>query len=195
MLKMVPTFCGLLGLFRFRNLSKPWRFSVLIWESGTIKTAAMIPSISPVGTYQISIVGTVTVMPPRFPAKGAMLVSIPTANAVQTFDTQDATNTLAANRRSLKFSPAKDLTTKKLGAPMITMLKMLAPKLLMPPSPMEAWRIRVRVMLIIATKGPKTIETMVPPKKCQVLAPLATGNSTSWITKTRALTMAMSGII
>ena len=53
------------------------------------------PSIIPVGTYQTSIEGTVTNIPPSVPTIGKRPISIPTANAVQIFEINEATNILS----------------------------------------------------------------------------------------------------
>jgi hypothetical protein len=50
------------------------------------------------------------------------------------------------------------------------------------------------VMLTNPAKGPKITAVEVAPRKCQVLPPPATGNSTSWMTNNNALITAIKGI-
>ena len=77
---------------------------------------------------------------------------------------------------------------------MTAMLNTLAPKLDKPPSPIPACIIKVMVMLTNPAKGPKITAVDVAPRKCQVLPPPATGNSTSWMTKSNALITAIKGM-
>ena len=164
-------------IFVFLHISKPKSFTPFNLDNETIKDEATNPSIIPVGTYHISIEGTVTTIPPRVPTIGNRPISIPTANAVQTLEMNEATNMPNANRFVVNPLERKVFTIKKDITPITAMLKMFAPKVVIPPSPIAAWITSVMVMLIKPAKGPKTIETAVPPKKCHVLPPPATGNS------------------
>lgn len=70
-------------------------------------------SANPVGTYQNSIVGTVTVIPPRVPTRGAIPISIPTAKAVKMIDNHAAMNKLAPRRFLLELPFKMNFTIKK----------------------------------------------------------------------------------
>ena len=134
-------------------------------------------------------------MPPRVPTIGKRPISTPTAMAVHTLEMSDATNIARARRLVLNFLERTALTMKKDRAPMTAMLKTFAPNMDRPPSPKaRAWMMRVMVMLIRPAKGPRTMEIVVPPRKCHVLPPPATGNSNSWTTSRRALTVAIRGM-
>ena len=93
------------------------------------------PSITPVGTYQTSIEGTVTNAPPKVPTIGKKPISSPTANAVQTFETNEAMNMPNANRFVVNPLERNTFTMKNDNAPIAAMLKRFAPKVVMPPSP------------------------------------------------------------
>ena len=75
-------------IFLFSSMINPCILVVTILDRLTIRDAAITASIKPVGTYQKSIVGTVTAIPPRFPTKGFIPIWMPTANAVRMFDTK-----------------------------------------------------------------------------------------------------------
>ena len=78
-------------------------------------------------------------MPPRVPTIGNRPISIPTANAVQTLEMNEATNMPNANRFVVNPRERKIFTIKKDMTPIAAMLKMFAPKVVMPPSPIAAW--------------------------------------------------------
>ena len=105
------------------------------FDNETINPDATTPSIIPVGTYQVSIDGTVTNMPPRVPTIGKKPISIPTAKAVHTFEMNEATNIPRANRFVENPLERNAFTMKNAKEPITAMLKRFAPKVVTPPSP------------------------------------------------------------
>ena len=126
------------SLFFFVQSSRPNNLTPCKRAKETISMEATIPSITPVGTYHMSIEGTVINIPPRLPTIGKRPISVPTANAVAKFDTNEATNTPIANHFVLYPLERNAFTMKKDKAPITAMLKTFAPKVVMPPSPIAA---------------------------------------------------------
>src|SRR5664279_2109486 len=109
--------------FCFLHNSKPKSFTPRNRDNETIIEEATTPSIIPVGTYHISIDGTVTNMPPRVPTIGKSPISIPTANAVHTLEINEARNKPKANRFVVNPLERKAFTMKKDNTPMTAILK------------------------------------------------------------------------
>ena len=122
----------------FLQRSKPKSLTPRNFDNETINVEATTPSIIPVGTYQKSIEGTVTNIPPRVPTMGNRPISIPTANAVHTLEMNEAVNIPIANRFVVKPLERNAFTIKKDITPITAMLKMFAPKVVIPPSPIAA---------------------------------------------------------
>ena len=122
------------GFFCFLQSSKPKSFTPPNRDKETINEEATNPSIIPVGTYHISIDGTVTIIPPRVPTIGKRPSSNPTANAVHTLEINEATNTPNANRFVLNLLDMNAFTMKNESTPITAMLKTFAPKVVIPPS-------------------------------------------------------------
>jgi len=76
---------------------------------------------------------------------------------------------------------------------MTAILKMLAPKVEIPPSAKKiAWIKRTIDMLMTAAWGPRSMARNVPPTRCPEV-PCTIGKFSSWATKTKALETARTG--
>ena len=126
------------SLSGFLQSSRPNNLTPRNRDNETINEDETTPSIIPVGTYHISIDGTVTIIPPRVPTIGKSPISMPTANAVQTFEMKEATNIPNANRFEVNPLDKNAFTMKKDITPITAMLNTFAPKVVMPPSPRPA---------------------------------------------------------
>ena len=108
----------MLGFFLdSHNMLKPRSFVGLTRERDKTNETVNNASINPVGTYQSSIEGKVTVIPPSVPTIGATPISMPTAKAVRMFHTHAVMNNAIPRRFLLEHPLTINFTTKKEEAP------------------------------------------------------------------------------